>query len=122
MGEGKLKSVSAAILRKLHCIYRAAFDQRVPWAARFLILATLAYVLSPIDLIPDFIPVLGLLDEVILVPLALKLIFRLIPGPVLAEYEGRQPAPVSNGLLAAGAGLVALFWLLLIGAGAALIN
>ncbi len=65
----------------------AASDPRVPWYAKALAVAVAAYALSPIDLIPDFIPVLGYLDDVILVPLGVYLAFRLIPKPILAELR-----------------------------------
>ena len=65
-------------------MYFAARDSRTPWAVRLLALAVAAYALSPIDLIPDFIPVLGYLDDIILVPLGLLLVVRLLPPEVLA--------------------------------------
>jgi uncharacterized membrane protein YkvA (DUF1232 family) len=67
--------------------------------------AVVAYALSPIDLIPDFIPVLGLLDDIVLVPLGLMLVVRLIPPPVLAEHreragtDGRLPVSRTAGLV-----------------------
>lgn len=67
----------------------AARHPRVPWLARCLAIAVLAYAASPIDLIPDFIPVLGLLDDLILVPLGLWLVWRLVPPAVWAECQAR---------------------------------
>ncbi len=57
-------------------------DERTPWYAKALVVLTLAYIISPIDFIPDFIPVIGLLDEIILVPIAYKLVMKLIPETV----------------------------------------
>jgi uncharacterized membrane protein YkvA (DUF1232 family) len=69
-------------------------DPRVPWLAKAIAFGVVAYALSPIDLIPDFVPVLGLLDDVILLPLGIMLVRRLIPGDVLAacraEAERRR--------------------------------
>ncbi len=70
---------------KTHALFLAARDPRVPRAAKVLAALVAAYALSPIDLIPDFIPVLGLLDDFILVPLGCALVVRLIPGPVWQE-------------------------------------
>jgi uncharacterized membrane protein YkvA (DUF1232 family) len=70
----------------------AARDPRVPWYAKGLALAVTAYALSPIDLIPDFIPVLGYLDDLVLVPLGIALTIRLIPTPVWAECRVRAGA------------------------------
>ena len=64
----------------------AARDPRVPWPAKALALATVAYALSPIDLIPDFVPVLGLVDDLIIVPAGIWLTFRLVP----ADSRGRR--------------------------------
>jgi uncharacterized membrane protein YkvA (DUF1232 family) len=97
-------------------IYCAARDPRTPWYARALALCVAAYALSPIDLIPDAIPVLGLLDDVILVPLGILLVVRLIPEPAMAEgrraAEGLAERPVSR----AGAVAIGTVWI----AGAAL--
>jgi CubicO group peptidase (beta-lactamase class C family)/uncharacterized membrane protein YkvA (DUF1232 family) len=70
-------------------LYLAARDRRTPWYARLLVAAVVAYALSPIDLIPDFIPILGYLDDVILIPLGLALALRLIPAEVMAEARER---------------------------------
>jgi len=71
--------------RDTYAQYLACCDPRVPWYAEALAAAVVAYALSPIDLIPDVIPVLGYLDDLLLVPLGLALALRLIPAPVLAE-------------------------------------
>jgi uncharacterized membrane protein YkvA (DUF1232 family) len=94
----------------------------VPWYAKGVAIAVAAYALSPIDLIPDFIPVLGYLDDVIIVPLGIMLAVRLIPAEVLAEHraaasEARQ-RPTSR---TAGIVIVAVWiGLALVAIGAAL--
>ena len=68
-------------------LYIAARDRRTPLAARLLALAVAGYALSPIDLIPDFIPVLGLLDDIILVPVGIWLVLKLVPADLMREYR-----------------------------------
>ena len=80
-------------------VWHAARDPRTPWAVRLLALGVAAYALSPIDLIPDFIPVLGLLDDLLLIPLGLALVVRLTPADVIADARLRAaqaPAPRST--------------------------
>ena len=95
-------------------LYLAARHPATPWAARLLVAFIVGYALSPIDLIPDFIPVLGYLDELILLPLLLALALRMIPEPVLAECRERaarmaaQSKPVSQ---IAGV-MIFMIWLL----------
>src|SRR6202795_4330859 len=72
-----------------HAIYLASRDPRVPWYVKFLAIAVAAYALSPIDLIPDFIPVIGYLDDLIIVPLGIWLVVSLIPEEVMAEYRAK---------------------------------
>ena|ERR1700686_2340761 len=70
-----------------HAIYLAARSPHVPWHAKILAMAVAGYALSPIDLIPDFIPVLGYVDDLIIVPLGIWLVLSLIPEDVMAEYR-----------------------------------
>jgi uncharacterized membrane protein YkvA (DUF1232 family) len=79
----------AALKRETLALYLAARDPRTPWHARLVVAAVAAYALSPIDLIPDFIPVLGLLDDAVLLPLGIALALRLIPAEVMAESRAR---------------------------------
>jgi len=94
------KQWARTIRRDVHALYLASRDPRVPWYAKGLALAVAAYALSPIDLIPDFIPVIGYLDDLILVPLGILLVIRLIPPQVMAEHrdlaEAAQDQPVSR--------------------------
>jgi uncharacterized membrane protein YkvA (DUF1232 family) len=77
----------------LHAIYLAARDTRTPWYAKALALCVAGYALSPIDLIPDFIPVLGYLDDVVIVPLGILAVARLTPQEIMAE--NRPPRSLS---------------------------
>jgi uncharacterized membrane protein YkvA (DUF1232 family) len=86
-------------------------DPRVPWYARVLGALIVAYALSPIDLIPDFIPVIGYLDDLVLVPLGLMLMLRLIPADVLAEHRAAAARIVERPVSYAGAAVVILVWL-----------
>ena len=82
-----LKRWARRLLRDVHAVYLAAYDPRVPWYAKVLAAAVAGYALSPIDLIPDFIPVLGYADDLIIVPLGIWLAVSLIPQEVMAEYR-----------------------------------
>jgi uncharacterized membrane protein YkvA (DUF1232 family) len=83
----KLAQWAANTKRDVLALYLAARDPRVPWYAKALAGFVAAYALSPIDLIPDVIPVLGLLDDILLVPLGLYLAVRLIPVEVMADLR-----------------------------------
>lgn len=84
---GRLRGWARGIKRDVHALYLSARDPRVPWYAKAVAIAVAAYALSPIDLIPDFIPVLGYLDDLILVPIGIVIAVRLIPPEVLAEHR-----------------------------------
>lgn len=107
----RLKLWARHLKADLTLLALAARDPRVPLSAKWLAAITLAYALSPIDLIPDFIPVLGLLDDLILVPLGIWLSLRLIPAPLLAELrqsaQTTQLPPKSK----AAAIVIILIWL-----------
>lgn len=91
-----------------------AYAQRhpdTPWYARAVALGVVAYALSPIDLIPDFIPVLGLLDDLILLPLGIYLALKLIPESVMLEARRRAREAAPGSLPWWGAALMVTFWL-----------
>ena len=94
----RLTMWAQAIKRDVHALYLAGRDPRVPWYAKALAAFVAAYALSPIDLIPDFIPVIGYLDDLILLPLGILLVVRLIPPEILAEHRATAAAarPVSR--------------------------
>ena len=100
---------------ELHAISLAYRDPRVPWYARAVIAGVVAYAFSPIDLIPDPIPVLGHLDDLVLVPLGIALALRLIPAPVLAECRERARTAAQEGrpVNRVAAAVVVALWLLL---------
>ncbi len=112
----RLKDWARAIKRDVHALYLAARDPRTPWFAKAFALAIAAYALSPIDLIPDFIPVLGYLDEVILLPLAIALAIRLVPPDVMAEHRIAAANAEGRPVTRAGAAFVVMLWLLALGA------
>jgi uncharacterized membrane protein YkvA (DUF1232 family) len=80
-----LRQRAGELKRETYALYLACRDPRTPWYAKVFAGAIVAYALSPIDLIPDFIPVLGYLDDLIIVPIGLMLALKLIPGPIMAE-------------------------------------
>lgn len=91
-------------------LWIAARDGRTPLAAKLVAGFVAAYALSPIDLIPDFVPIIGLLDELVVVPLGLAVAIRLIPGPLLAEFRAKADAAVERPVSRAGAVIVILLW------------
>ena len=101
----QLKDKVRDLKRETTALWFALRDPRTPWVARVVGAAVVAYALSPIDLIPDFIPVLGLLDDLILVPIGIALCIRLIPAEVYAEARRkavdaeRRPASVVAGVM-----------------------
>ena len=86
---GGLTSWAHGIKRDALALWIAARDPRTPTLAKVLALAVAAYAFSPIDLIPDFIPVLGLLDDLIIVPLGILLVVKLIDPALMAEFRAR---------------------------------
>jgi uncharacterized membrane protein YkvA (DUF1232 family) len=114
----KLKSRARALKNEALAVYLAAKDPRTPWYAKALIFFVMAHTFSPIDLIPDFIPVLGYLDDLIITPLGLALAIRLIPAEVLEEARGRVAgSSVERSVQVAGIIVIVLVWIIvLIGA------
>ncbi len=113
MGTGvgaSLRQWARSLKRQTLVVYLLARDARTPWLVRLLALLVAAYALSPIDLIPDFIPVLGYLDDVILVPLGLALVLRLAPAPLLAEVRERAEALSDRPVSRTMALIVVLLW------------
>lgn len=106
----RLKVWARDLKRDLVALAGAARDPRTPWIARLVALAVVAYALSPIDLIPDFIPVLGHLDDLILVPLGLWLAIKLIPPEVLAEHRARAVSADNPGQNRDAAAVIIGLW------------
>jgi uncharacterized membrane protein YkvA (DUF1232 family) len=84
-----LRQQAKQLQAEIYALYFVYQDPRVSWVVKALTLGIVAYALSPIDLIPDFIPVLGMLDDLLLLPLGIALVIRLIPAVVLAEARER---------------------------------
>ena len=108
---------------RAHCLKRdvvaiafAMRDPRVPWYAKAAGACVVAYALSPIDLIPDFIPVLGFVDDIILLPFAIALAVKMIPAGVMEECraQAREERPDATRAGRIGAALIVLLWLALI--------
>ena len=99
--------------RDVYALYLAYRDPRVPLHARVFAACVAAYAFSPIDLIPDFIPVIGYLDDLILVPLGVLLALRMIPAPVLADCRARAEAEFAAGkpVNKVAAAVIVLIWL-----------
>jgi len=108
---GRLAQWARALKRESLALYYATRDARTPWYAKLLAGAIVAYALSPIDLIPDFIPVLGLLDELLLLPAAIWLALRLVPAPVLEESRRRAEAALERPTSRAAAVVIVLVWI-----------
>ena len=105
-----------ALKRESLTVYYAARDPRLPWPVRVLALAIAAYALSPIDLIPDFIPVLGVLDDLVLVPLGIALMVKLTPPAILADARARAGQAAVRPVSRVAAAVVASVWLLALAA------
>jgi uncharacterized membrane protein YkvA (DUF1232 family) len=108
---GRLAQWAHALKRDSFALYYVARDARTPWYVKLLAGAIVAYALSPIDLIPDFIPVLGLLDELLLLPAAVWLAFRLVPEPVLAESRQRAAAALERPTSRTAAVVIVMVWI-----------
>jgi len=108
----RLKIWAQSTKRDVIALYFAARDPRVPWYAKALAALVAAYALSPIDIIPDFIPVLGYLDDLILLPLGIVIVIRLIPDDVMADLRLKaEERMFTRSRSTVGAVLVVLVWL-----------
>jgi uncharacterized membrane protein YkvA (DUF1232 family) len=110
------KQKARELRTETYALYLAVKDPRVPWYAKFSAVCVVAYALSPIDLIPDFIPVLGYVDDLILIPLGIALTIKMIPPDVLAECKvnAHLKVPQSKFLGWIGAILVLALWVVII--------
>jgi uncharacterized membrane protein YkvA (DUF1232 family) len=109
----RLRDWARAMKRDVHAVYLASRDPRVPWPAKMLAICIAAYALSPIDLIPDFIPVLGYLDDAILLPLGVLLVVRMIPADVMAEHRAAAEIAAAKPQSFAGAAAIVAIWIAL---------
>jgi len=108
-----LKQLAKQLKQETYAVYLASIDQRVPWYARVLAGFTVAYAFSPIDLIPDFIPIIGYLDDLIIVPLGIWLVLKMIPPAVLAECREKAAAEIERGkpINRAAAAVIIAIWI-----------
>jgi uncharacterized membrane protein YkvA (DUF1232 family) len=110
------KRWAKTIKRDAHALWLASRDPRVPWYAKVLALAVAGYAASPIDLIPDFIPVIGYLDDLVIVPLGIALVIKLIPPDIMAENRALATAAQDRPVSKTAAAVIVALWLLAIGA------
>ena len=108
---GRIRQWARALKRDAHALYLASRDPRVPWYAKALALFVAGYALSPIDLIPDFIPVLGYLDDLVIVPLGIWAVVKMIPADVMAEHRATAQAQSGKPVSAMAAVLIVAVWI-----------
>jgi uncharacterized membrane protein YkvA (DUF1232 family) len=114
----RLREWAGVIKRDVVAVYIAGRDPRVPWPVKLAAIAVAAYALSPIDLIPDFIPVLGYLDDLVIVPLGILLVVKLIPPSLMAEFreqalrQAERPTSKAAALVIIALWIVAFTWVL----------
>jgi uncharacterized membrane protein YkvA (DUF1232 family) len=98
----------------IYILYLASKDPRVPLYVKILMLLIVAYALSPVDIVPDFIPLLGYIDDLVILPLGIYLVFKLIPEEVKSEYREKAEVqlPGSN-LKWVGLAMILVIWLLI---------
>jgi uncharacterized membrane protein YkvA (DUF1232 family) len=111
---GRFKEWARIVKRDVHALYLTSCDPRVPWYAKALAVIVAAYALSPIDLIPDFIPVLGYLDDVIILPLGILLVVWLIPPAIMAEHRELAAAAQERPVSRTAAIIIVCIWIALI--------
>lgn len=114
---GQLKLKAKRIKRELRVLYLACQRKDVPWYAKLVAVLVVGYALSPVDLIPDFVPVLGYLDDIIIVPLGISLVLHLIPDDILDECRAHADEVFQDGKpknWVAGAFIIGL-WILVLG-------
>lgn len=120
---GNWKQRAKQLKGETYAIFLAYKDPRTPWYAKLLAALVVGYAFSPIDLIPDPIPVLGYLDDLILVPLGIALALKMIPEPVLSECRVHAQAALEEGKPTnrAAAIIIVTIWLMVLAAGIAVV-
>ena len=106
----KLRTRARELKRETYALYFACRDPRTPWYAKVLAGAIVAYALSPIDLIPDFVPVLGYVDDLVIVPLGLSLALRLVPDDVMVDCRARAATIAARPTNRAAAAVIIAIW------------
>jgi len=112
----RLRTWARGLRQQALTVYFAARHPDTPWLARLLALGIAAYALSPIDLIPDFIPVLGYLDDLVIVPLGVMLVLRMVPAEVLAASRSKAAEAATRPTSRAMAAVIVATWAIAIGA------
>lgn len=107
------KARARDLKREVYALYFACRDSRVPWYAKALAAGVVGYAFSPIDLIPDFIPVLGYLDDLILLPLGVMAVRAMIPAAILAECRERAKDLEDKPRNRVAAAVIVAIWLTL---------
>jgi uncharacterized membrane protein YkvA (DUF1232 family) len=115
-------SLARQMAIEAHAIWLATRDPRTPFPARLVGWFVAAYALSPIDLIPDFIPVIGLVDDLIVVSLGIWLLERMVPADLMEEHRATSRAAVSQPNVLAGIALIAATWAVTLVAGYLLVK
>ena len=113
MSVGSWRTRARQLKFEVVALYFAIRDPRIPWYAKVFAGCVVAYALSPIDLIPDFIPVLGYLDDAILIPLGIALTLKIIPPAVLAECREKARGVEDRPTSWAGAAVIITIWVAL---------
>ena len=106
-----LRAWAGRLKRDVLALWIAARDPRVPWPVKTLAAAVAAYALSPIDLIPDFIPILGYLDDLLIVPAGIWLVLRLIPPELMQQFRDEADERVERPTSYAAAIVIVLLWI-----------
>ncbi|UCC16681.1 MAG: DUF1232 domain-containing protein [Dehalococcoidales bacterium] len=115
-----MKSIGILVLKAkqlrniIYMLYFASKDPRIPLYVKILMLLIIAYALSPVDIVPDFIPVLGYIDDLIILPLGIYLVLKLIPEEIKAEYRAKAGTQLPGGNLKwVGLAMIILVWFLI---------
>ena len=115
MPKGSWREKAKRLKTEVYALCLAMKDSRVPWYAKVLMALIIGYAISPIDLIPDFIPVIGQLDDLIIVPAGISLVIKMIPKNVIEEYRQKaQVEPVNTRTKWVVAGIIVSIWILAI--------
>ena len=108
---GRLSHRARCLRIDAHALYLAARDPRVPWSAKLVAAAVAAYAFSPIDLIPDFVPILGFVDELIILPLGIAVALRLVSADIVSDCRKRAADAASRPISRAAAVAIVVIWI-----------
>lgn len=111
----RLKHWARNVRRDVYAVGLVARDPRVPWYTKSLAILVAGYALSPIDVIPDFLPVIGFVDDVILIPLGIMLVVKLVPAEILAEHRAHAERAIDLPKNRIGAVVLLGCWLAVVG-------